>query len=338
MAHSTRTLRIAGASLLAVFMVGGTYLSTGPNPFFGMTRIAGAQSSEELLREYAAKDSDADGLPDWQESLYGTDPLNPESFQAGIKDGEAVAQGLIEPKVVVRPEEEPIDPNSIPGIDAVPDSLTDRFSQTLLKQYLLNKGTEPPTQEEILAFVQQGVAELSATFVPKDAYSSAQVRSSGTSGEAALRAYAAQVDAAFETHTVSSEKNELFYFEDAMKGSTSALKKIADISEAYTNIADALMDIPVPQEAQRAHLSIVNALMQMSDVTEHMASMESDPLRALMGIGLYQQSADRVVTALTGMHGIFTALQVTIPAGTDGYELVQMANYAAQVSAKNSAQ
>lgn len=338
MAHSTRTLRLIGASLLAVLMIGGTYLSTGPNPFFGMTRIAGAQSSEELLREYAAKDSDTDGLPDWQESLYGTDPLNPESFQAGIKDGEAVAQGLIEPRVVVRPEEGPVDPDSIPGIDAVPDSLTDRFSQTLLKQYLLNKGTVPPTQEEILAFVQQGVAELSATFVPKDAYSAAQVRSSGTSGGEALKAYAAQVDAAFEAHTVPTDKNELYYFDDAMKGNAGALTKIADISDAYTNIGKALMAIPVPQEAQRAHLSMVNALMQMSEVAGHMASMETDPLRALMGIGLYQQSADRVVTALTGMHGIFTARQITIPAGTDGSEILMMANYAAQVSAKNSAQ
>lgn len=338
MAHSTRTLRIAAASLLAVLMVGGTYLSTGPNPFFGMTRIAGAQSSEELLREYAAKDSDTDGLPDWQESLYGTDPSNPESFQAGIKDGEAVAQGLIEPKVVVRPEEEPIDSDSIQGIDAVPDSLTDRFSQTLLKQYLLSKGTEPPTQEEIIAFVQQGVAELSASFVPKDAYSAAQVRSSGTSGGEALRIYAAQVDAAFGAHTVSTDKNELYYFDDAMKGNASALKKIASISDAYTNISKALMDIPVPQEAQRAHLSLANALMQMSEISGHMASMETDPLRALMGIGLYQQSANRVVAALTGMHGIFTALQITIPEGTGGFEIVQMARYAAEVSAKNSAQ
>ncbi|MDP3402478.1 MAG: thrombospondin type 3 repeat-containing protein, partial [bacterium] len=132
MAHSTRTLRIAAASLLAVLMVGGTYLSTGPNPFFGLTRIVGAQSSEELLREYAAKDSDSDGLPDWQEALYGTDPFNPESFRVGILDGEAVAQGLIEPRVTVRAEKEPTNLDSIPGTVAAPSSLTDRFSQTLL--------------------------------------------------------------------------------------------------------------------------------------------------------------------------------------------------------------
>jgi hypothetical protein len=318
--------------VVALLMIGSAFAFSGPGAFFGLGRIAEAQSSEELLKEYAAKDTDTDGLPDWQEALYGTDPLNAESFKAGVKDGDAVAQGLVVPKVAVRPEEAPIDPDSISSIDTAPDSLTDRFSQTLLKQYLLNRGTTPPSQEEILAFVQDGVASLSAEVAAKEVYALKDVRSSGTSGVEALKAYAAQVDNAFGAHTVSAEKNELFYFSDAMKGDATALKKIKDIGEAYANIADALMDIPVPQEAQRSHLAIANSLMQMSEVAGHMASMEEDPLRALMGIGLYRQIAERFVVSFAGMDGIFSARQVTIPAGTDGSEFVQVAREAAAVA------
>lgn len=329
MAHSTRTLRVAAASLLTVLMVGGTFLSTGPNPFFGMTRIAGAQSSEELLREYAAKDSDTDGLPDWQEALYGTDPLNPESFKAGVKDGEAVAQGLIEPKVIVRPENEPIDPDTIPGTAGAPSSLTDRFAQTLLKQYLLNRTGTPPTQEEIVAFVQQGVAELSSETAGPDRYTLADVRVSGTNGTAALVSYAAEMEQAFARNTVSADKNELSYFADALKGDNKALGKIEDISQAYADIAKALSSIAVPTEARQAHLTIMNALVHVSDTSSDMASMESDPLRALMGIGLYQKYATSLVSGFANLNAVFSARGVEIPSGSAGYYILKTAGDAA---------
>jgi hypothetical protein len=40
-------------------------------------------------------DSDHDGLPDVVESIYGTDPYNPDTFGLGITDGQAVELGLI---------------------------------------------------------------------------------------------------------------------------------------------------------------------------------------------------------------------------------------------------
>lgn len=329
MAHSTRTLRILGASLLAVLMIGGTYLSTGKNPFFGMTRIAGAQSSEELLREYAAKDSDTDGLPDWQESLYGTDPLNPESFKPGTKDGEAVAQGLIEPKVAVRADDEPADIASIPGVTAAPSSLTDRFAQTLLKQYLTNRGENPPSSAEIVAFVEAGISDLSAENASPARFALADVTVSGETGTAALTAYAARVEAAFAQNTVSADRNELSYFSDALKDDAGALNRIKSVSGAYADIANALIAIPVPSEARQAHLAIANALMHMSDTSGDMAALKTDPLRALMGIGLYEKYADELIAAFTNLNGVFAARQVAIPEGNPGYYIVKTAGDAA---------
>jgi hypothetical protein len=319
MAHSTRTLRIVAASVVSLLMMGGTYALTGPNPFFGLNRIAEAQSSEELLREYAAKDTDTDGLPDWQEALYGTDPANPESFQLGIKDGEAVAQGLIAPKVTVRAEDEMTDIATIPGTAAAPNSLTDRFAQTLLTQYLQNRGENPPTSAEIVTFVEAGIKDLSASASSPDAFSSVDVRVSATGGDAGLRAYAAQVDAAFAQNTVPTEKNELSYFADALAEDARALRKIGEISQAYEDIANAMMRIAVPSETRQAHLGIANALMGMSAVTADMASMKEDPLRALMGIGLYEREGARLTAAFTNLSGIFSARQVVIDPSAPGY-------------------
>ncbi len=329
MAHSTRTLRIVLASVIAVLMVGSAYVFSGPNPFFGLGRIAEAQSSEELLKEYAAKDSDTDGLPDWQEALYGTDPLNAESFKAGTKDGDAVAQGLVEPKVAVRPEEEPTDLSSIPGTLPAANSVTDRFAQTLLKKYLLGRGETPPTSAEIVAFVTASIDDLANESTSPVTFKPSDVRAGSGTGTAAMTTYAAQMEAAFAANTVPADRNELSYFADAVKGDDSALKKIGDISKAYKNIASAIMKIQVPAEARQAHLAIANALMHMSETSGDMSMMETDPVRALMGIGLYERYANEVVAAFTNLSGIFVAQQVSIPSGTEGYFIVKTAADAA---------
>ena len=329
MAHSTRTLRIGIASLVAIVMVGGTYALTGPNPLFGLGRVAEAQSSEELLREYAAKDTDSDSLPDWQEALYGTDPTNPESFQAGIKDGDAVAQGLIQPKVAVRAEGEMTDIETIPGTVAGPNSLTDRFAQTLLKQYLQNRGETPPTSEEIVAFVEAGIQNLVAESDSSARYALADVKLSGETGTVGLQSYAAMMEGAFARNTVPADRNELSYFSDALSGDTASLRKIGEISQAYKDIATALIAVPVPSEARQAHLSIANALVHMSETSADMAAMETDPLRALMGIGLYEKYATELVAGFSNLHGVFSARQVSVPQGTAGYQVIKTAADAA---------
>lgn len=333
MAHSTRTLRIIGASLLAVLMVGGTFLSTGPNPFFGMTRIVGAQSSEELLREYAAKDSDTDGLPDWQESLYGTDPLNPESFKAGVKDGEAVTQGLIEPKVIVRPENEPIDPDTIPGTVAATNSLTDRFAQTLLKQYLLNRTDTPPTQEEVVAFVQAGVADLSASYAPRPAYAAGDMQVSGSSDTQALRDYVSRLELVFLSTGANAKKNELYYFEDAMRGDASAKTYLINIAGAYLALSRAVAAVPVPREALPSHTALANAFAELSKVTEDMATLDIDPLRALLGIAQYDDAAGNLFSALTNLGGVMDARQIRPVEGEEGYVLYTLTHDVARKGA-----
>jgi hypothetical protein len=300
-------------------MVGGTYLSTGPNPFFGMTRIAGAQSSEELLREYAAKDSDTDGLPDWQESLYGTDPMNPESFQAGTKDGEAVAQGLIEPKVIVRAENEPTDPDSIPGTEAAPNSLTDRFAQTLLKQYLLNRTDTPPTQEEIVSFVKEGVADLSASYVQKPAYVAGDMTVSNGSGTEALRTYVSSLEHVFLSTGANATKNELYYFEDGIRGDATAKKYLINLAGAYLALSNAVATLPVPREALSSHTALANAFSKLSKVTEDMAALDSDPLRALLGIAQHDEAAKDLFNALTNLGAVMDARQIRPLEGENGY-------------------
>lgn len=326
MAHSAHTIRIVVASIIALFMVGGAYALSGPLPFWN---IVEAQSAEELLREYAVLDSDFDGLPDWQESLYGTDPFNPESFQAGIRDGDAVAQGLIQPKMVVRPGEEPVDIDSIPGVIAAPASLTDRFSQLLLTQYLQNRGTTPPTKEEIAGFVTNGVQALAESGAVEDAYGPEDVRSTPDSGTPALQQYATNAGLALSSSMRPIEKGELSYFQDLIRGDTKAAKNIREIADMYANAGKALMNTPVPQEAQQAHLTIANALALTAKTTTDLASFEKDPLQALIALGLYDRGTDSLSEGFLSLDRIFT-IRGILPVSDGAAYIISATQTAAQ--------
>ncbi len=310
------------ASVVAVLLVGTAYILSGPNPFF-TTRVD-AKTSEELLKAYAAKDTDADGLPDWQEALYNTDPTNPESFKVGIKDGEAVAQGLLTPQSLA--SKLPKDNGSFPGTTPAAGSLTEEFSKRFMAQYLSTRGTKPPTQEEILTFVNSAVAELSATSTDPDAFTSSNVRVT-TGGKDALTTYAAALEVAFANNTVAADKDALTYFEEAVnKSDKETFKQLKSISTAYKNIANAVIKVPVPPEAAGTHLAIANSLMHMSRTVGNMASMQEDPIRALVGIGAYDTHSKNMVAAFGQLSPIFKNAGVSFVEGQPGFFIARTAD------------
>lgn len=238
MGYSTRKILIGSSSVLALLLIGTAYATSGPLPF--KTSAAGAESTHDILVSYASKDTDADGLPDWQEALYGTDPTNAHSVNPSATDAEAVAQGLVKPKFATATST-PVDTSVIPGVQAGPTTLTDQFSKSLFGQYLKNRGPNQPTPAEIATFVEQGVAQLKQSQATQDAFNQGQVRVSGT-GPDALLVYAGDAEKAIYGVKITATRSEIEYFSDAVnKGDLKGLKQIKSLSDSYSQMAHALM-------------------------------------------------------------------------------------------------
>jgi hypothetical protein len=319
---STKAGSITIAVAFAVIVITGAWFLSKP----GGASLANAESTEALLKSYAIQDTDGDGLPDWEESLYGTDPKKADTDGDGVGDAQAVKEGLVKLSVSAQAPAAP-GPSlaaGIPGTTAASSTLTDQFSQIFFNNYIQSRGDSVPTQDEMQTFVENAVTSLEQSQQRPDAYTASDIKVSGQ-GADALAAYAAAVETAFSTNSPDLPYSELTYFTDAaQKNDAKAAANINLISKGYADTAAAITKIPVPSEAAAADLGLVNAMARLSDTIADLGSVQSDPIRAMLGLEEYNTDGPALVAALTAVGQVFSTAGVSIPEGQPGSAVLKV--------------
>ncbi len=331
MASFSRKTGIVGALALAGVLISGAYLLSDTSSFLKPSSVD-AESTQALLQAYAQKDSDGDGLPDWEEALYGTDPHNAHSVSPTLTDGEAVAQGLVKPKFTTATSAatSSTTPISVHGITAAPNSLTDQFAQNLFGQYISQANGTAPSDADIAKYAQSAIQTLVQNHSHQDVYTLSNEHISN-SNQNNLNTYAVAAENALAVNTVATDKNEIDYFSSAVNSNDpGAIKALVQIGKAYTADGPTLMAITVPQESQYAHLELANSLMRLGEDVTDMSTFNDDPLRAYLGLAAYQQDSQSMLKAFTDEAAIFNSEQVTIKTGQAGYSFYNAIQDAAQ--------
>lgn len=292
MASRFRTQYLVLASSVAVALIVCSYLFSGPYSF--RPSVADAATAESLLKAYSTKDSDSDGLPDWQESLYGTDPANPQSFKAGVRDGDAVAQGLIKPRFESAQATSTID---VPGKAVGTNTLTAQFSQEFLKRYVAaGAGSMTAAQQQALITELLGVFSTKSAALLTSPYTSASVR---TDAGVPLTAYAASVEQVILANNVPTDAANPVDLMDAYitNGDATAQPKLERLARSYDGIHKGLAQLRVPPASAQAHLTLMRSFDSLARATKLTAHYEDDPVAALGGLTLYQPLSLSIIEA-----------------------------------------
>lgn len=166
-------------AVLIVLILGGVgiYWVIGPHFFSPLVDLSDQNAADVNAKENPAKlskDSDGDGLKDWEEVFYKTDPQKADSDNDGTPDGEEVAKNRNPLKAgpddkLAIPEEKPdtIKTDKVPPAELLAEAaqknvnLTDYFVQNFLGgeglggiQKLLEPGMDQKISDEFVAFIQ----------------------------------------------------------------------------------------------------------------------------------------------------------------------------------------
>lgn len=319
--------QIGAAILFSVVIVVGAYVLAR-----GIESPQSAMASEEsaLLQAIATRDSDTDGLPDWEESLYGTDPQVADTFKLGITDGEAVTKGLIVPRAIadVRTTSSTAiaDANGLPT--PAEGTLTALFAQNFFTLFVAAKQAadgEDLTESQMNDVANQSLSMLASTVKGTPDFKSASDLTVSESSPEAFLTFAADAEMVLLKNTNDATTTDLNYFKSAiMNGDTSAYAHIASIAKGYRGSAAGLAVLPVPKELLSADLLLINSLMRMSELDTDFTKADSDPLVAILALEQYQTVMTAVGKAFSDIGDAYAAAHLALPSSAPGAHFVNM--------------
>ncbi|MBI5405574.1 hypothetical protein HY972_00845 [Candidatus Kaiserbacteria bacterium] len=317
------------ATLFSAVLVAGAYLLARG---IESPSVAEASTETALLQAIAVKDSDGDGLPDWEEALYGTSPNIVDTFSLGMTDGQAVAKGLVVPKAIADIAVATSSP-SAPDADGLPPApaegtLTNAFTKSFLSLYLAARqaaGGADLSEADMRNIANESIRSISSMVAIAPDYKSAKDITVSGSGRDALTAFATSAEAVFAKNRPDTSKSEVEYLKDALeKNDATAFSSIASIAKAYRDAAAGLAMLPVPQELAADDLLLVNTMIRISGITSDFARVNDDPLATIVALEQYPDAAQSLATAFLHIREIYAATGVSLSAGAPGASFVNI--------------
>lgn len=151
--------------LVAVVLAIGLILFVGAHSKKGAFSKINLWGAKETIIEPQNKDSDNDGLKDWEEELYKTDPFNPDTDNDGYLDGEEINSGH-NPLVKGPGDKQAFYPLPLGDkYNITTKVLSEEFMESFLTSYLSQKNEyledhpEIESPEEFLASAKESTIE-----------------------------------------------------------------------------------------------------------------------------------------------------------------------------------
>lgn len=320
------SLKIMGATLFSVVLIVGAYtLARGVSD----PVVAEASLETELLEQIATRDSDVDGLPDWEEVLYGTDPRNPDTRSLGMTDGEAVSRGLIVPTAPADIEITVQEGSQDYPLPVPPEgTITRALSHSLAAAYAEAVQASPTgklSKADITTISNRLVDELNKSVILAPEYRKAKDLQTVGSTQQELRQFAISVEEVFLASTALVNKSEIEYLEIALKdGDQNAFVAIKEISILYQKAASGLAVLPVPQVLAETDLKLINALSLLSKVIADFARAENDPIASMLALKQYPEAARQMGTAFVDIRATYKSAGVIFREGEPGAGFVNV--------------
>ncbi|MDD4989187.1 MAG: hypothetical protein PHV42_02050 [Candidatus Pacebacteria bacterium] len=321
--------------IVAVLIVGGTFFfknfggKINWNPFASKTPDTQNQDQQVLAENEINKDSDNDGLKDWEEKLWKTDLNNPDTDGDGTPDGEEVKEGR-----------DPTIPNTAPTGTTPNDTITkavaikkiiensgdenlnatDKLSRAFLAEYL---GTKPSSGVMSDADKSALIGTLAANSITQSTYKhhdSTELKILEDGSQAAIKNYGNILGKIIITNTRAKLENETSILQSALtSGDKTILSGLDPIIARYRTIIEQGMKISIPPTATVLHLNFINALTDLAESINNMKVVFEDPLTTLNSLSAYSRAEIELEQSIRDLNDYFQKNGVVFSKNEYGY-------------------
>ncbi len=214
-------------------------------------------------------DTDGDGLKDWEELIWKTDPNNPKTHEGYENDSAYVSAQLALMKN---------NPSVYAGMG--PIETTEDLSKQLFEEYLLLKQTGNLTPDDIARLTQRIRLNIESS-TDISFYSADKLKTFPSSDKQKLQKYADELSNTINQYTT-------LYMQQVQNSNitnTTVLNEIVGLgADIYLRLSESIMKMEVPIELASTHTQYANDLRKSSVSLDGLLSQSKDPLQSIVGL------------------------------------------------------
>lgn len=293
----------------AILVVGGALLLSDKSPTQKTNSInilSGTSSTATSVSSIDyKKDSDSDGLPDWEETLWGTDETNPDTDGDTTADGAEVKLGRN--PIVKGPKDKLQDAPLSATTTTEKLSETDKFGREIFARYMNLRqsglSSDVNSQDQLIKDLVAASDSVGGAYM----YLTSEIK---VNASATLKDYANSIASVLQKNAIKT-RNEVAILNDAVVNEDAeAIKELDPIIKSYSAILKGLIEIRVPSNMVNFHLDFVNTMSNILYTAKSFRSAFSDPVLSLRSLGQYQPNIDHFSAILTDIQEQLTVQEI----------------------------
>ena len=247
-------------------------------------------------------DSDNDGLKDWEEAVYKTDPKNPDTDGDGYLDGEEVTSGYDPIKAAPNDELPNVNPKKPRPL---PNNLTRALSMKLgqgiaegkIKSFN-NETGQPLTSQELesdaglnLLLEEAMNQQIGELLMPE--ISDSEIKISDKTGKSETLAYFSEMKNSIVKITPADKnKSEMQIFSEAIESGD--FNELQENQKAYQETYQKMKDVAVPADLVNFHKNLLGVLSWTINIYKAVGNVGQDPLKAAIAMEQYQKMTEKL--------------------------------------------
>jgi len=248
----------------------------------------------ETLSDLIKKDSDGDGVPDWEENLWGTDKNKKITFN-NIPDATYIANKKKELKIKQ-------------SVNTKKLTETEKFAREFFTSYNALKSSGQIDKNTINNFSSAlGQKIVNPNLI--DRYKEADIKINSNDNSTTRQRYYQKVKKLFKSYQSIGMGDELAIVTnkllsqsaDKTNNKINQNSKLLNIANAYQDFAKKIMKIDVPQSLTQYHLQIANDSNNTGLSVLNMGKVVKDPIVGLSGLSQYRKYSDNLVKAVSDL-------------------------------------
>jgi hypothetical protein len=292
--------------LVALFVIKKTSLFKNIEIFQQTNLDSGLTYNDNVtIEDLVTKDTDNDGVLDWQESLYGLDP-NKKETTPGMPDSSAINKLKTEngnaPETIETTYQNNSSTNTTKVAETEPLTQTEKFSREVFTTVVAvnqNGTVDPATINAIGA----SLAEKIKNPVVRKVFLISDIKIINDDSAQALQTYVDSIISLDTKYPIN--ENVLGVLEkfvaDQDNIDPSVLKELDPAIDQMQNIINAILKINIPQSISLSHLQVLNDGERVFENISDMQFFESDPIIALGAMSKFVENVDAFQKSVVAM-------------------------------------